>query len=976
MDNNREMISSSKYDVYSKLMYVASKYFDVQNEDYLKTGLFGYITEAMAMMMRDSSFQKTMLYNESFLNTAVMPKSIYNWAKMFGVSIPAARPAYADIQVTIPISSLSTGYVNMTQSELSKSKYARYGNDLQTLIGQDVIILDRENQFIAGEFKFTLEKSVFIYKSPSNQIITVKYCRDERPTTLFQEIGNYFIKTYITSDNYLSFVVRAYQYSLENLEKQISGSSFLETKIHKFYFNDQFVGAKLDYEKAGSVSPIELRFSNITTSVQNISTSNRFAYYNLLENNTLQISFSSASGDFIPTANSTLRLQIFTTKGSSGNITFTGDVIFRLQEESLKNIPILCNFFNESSIGGVDVPSLSRIKSTIINEISTRDVIVTETDLNNYFLILTSLLETVNDGKITFVKKRDDILRRVFSAYILLRDGLDIDGLPADSSYVSKVIPTNTVTADFNISSNMSKSFGTVIKRKANKSNEFEYVPTNALDGSEDYYVVPFYMRVNLDPFRKVKYIYNLTDDSTTLSYKDSSTASQSVYILPSTISLRRSIEGTNTSQYYIVTASFLTNQNLATSITSESGVFKLSFFRKNSDTPQGGASFEFRNGENMNIVSSASVEDQNRYTTTMEFAIDVATDGSEFDFSSESQSSDFGTFVRLSHNNTVISVPEDAKIELKFENITPSTTGGRINATFVSDRFLLFFRNLDEIMFSDIEMSTLGAKWYQVENKVTFSSAAPENPIIGDYWINSSINNSISQYDGSEWNVLKASATINTAQPSNLGVNINGDYYIYRETISGNNFYRLFQYDSKEYATSVRIKDIPVVHQSFFNNEANRKKFIKQLFIYIDTLRENLGKLETNTFFDLKFYNTYGDSQYYNTSRTDLELEMDIYVYEYSEELESSIRDYVRLLVDKSNDKKSLRISSLIKDVSTTFSKFVDHIEFKGLNGTFVQYLSEIETTAKNLFAPEYLNISEANLSKIAIKQLETIED
>jgi hypothetical protein len=75
---DKTLISSSQYDIYSKLLAIASKYTDINNEDFLRTGLFGYITESMAMIARDSSFHKTMLYNESFLNTAVMPKSVYN----------------------------------------------------------------------------------------------------------------------------------------------------------------------------------------------------------------------------------------------------------------------------------------------------------------------------------------------------------------------------------------------------------------------------------------------------------------------------------------------------------------------------------------------------------------------------------------------------------------------------------------------------------------------------------------------------------------------------------------------------------------------------------------------------------------------------------------------------------------------------------------------------------------------------------
>jgi len=961
--NDKELSSASKYDIYSKLMFLANKYFDVQNEDFLKVGLFGYVTESMAMIARDSSLHKTMLYNESFLNTAVMPKSVYNWAKMFNVSITAATPAYADIQITIPIDSL---IFNKGSSLPNASKYGTELSD--SVLGQkQMLILDRENPFIAGEFRFALERSILIYKdSASSEAITVKYAQTEAPTTLLQEIDNYFIKTFITSDNYLSFVVRAYQYEVRQIDKQISSSSFLETKIHKFFFTDQFVGAKLFYTKAGRRTPIELRFSNIETGAEN---STQFAYYNLTDTNTLQITFSSAAGDFIPSSNSTLSLELYTTKGAAGNITFVGDVIFRLREESLKNIPILCNFFNDISVGGIDSPSVNKIKSTIIREISTGGVIVTETDLNNYFLNLTSLLETVNDGQIVFIKKRDDILRRVFSAYILMRDGLDIDGNTAETNYTSKVIPTNTLTADFDITSNISRPFGTIIKRKAGTINEYEYVPSSALDGSDDYYVIPFYMRVNLDPFRKVKYIYNLTDDSTSLSYKTILGTSQNVFVLPSAISVKRTLEGTNTSQYYIVSASFVTNVDLGSTTTASNSEFRLSFFRKGNEiTPIGGQSMSFRKGSNLSISSFADEDDPNRYTTTLEFAINVNTDGSEFDFSSESANNDFGTFINLFHDGVSLSLPEDVKIKLDFVNVLND-----INLEFISDKFLLLFRNLDELMFSDISLNKLLPGWKTVTTLVSVASSAPDNAQLGDYWINSSTY-VLSRYNGTAWSLFSPSITLvpSNTQPETAAAD--GTFYFFTTNPSSPTTANtlLYQYDAKTYVTSVRIKDIPVVHQSFFNNEANQTKFIRQLFIYIDLLRENLGRLETNTFFDLKFFNTYGESQYYNTTRTNMDLELDVYVFEYTDELASAIKDYVRLLVDNSNERKALRISSLIKDLTSNFSRYIDRVEFKGLNGTFTQFIKETDTITKNLFAPEYFNISNENLGNIVVKQIE----
>ena len=95
------IITSSKKEIYGKLLDIAEKYTDIKDSDFLKTGLFGYITESMAMMMRDSSYHKSMVYNEVFLNTAIIPKSVYNWAKLFNIEVQKAIPAYAKINIII-----------------------------------------------------------------------------------------------------------------------------------------------------------------------------------------------------------------------------------------------------------------------------------------------------------------------------------------------------------------------------------------------------------------------------------------------------------------------------------------------------------------------------------------------------------------------------------------------------------------------------------------------------------------------------------------------------------------------------------------------------------------------------------------------------------------------------------------------------------------------------------------------------------
>jgi hypothetical protein len=877
MDNNNlERVSSSRFDIYSKLLTIANNYTNVFDTDFLRTGLFGYITEAMALIARDSSFQRTMLYNESFLNTAVMPKSVYNWAKMFNVSVISAVPAFADMIITISVDDVENPSYSRTYSSNTK-----YGGDITRLGTRKVLILDRDSPLIAGETQFRLEKSVAIYKSTDGSgAYIVKYIETEKATTEYFDPESYFIKSNITRTNgieYLTFKVRTYQYNITNIRKQINNSSFLNTKIHNFTFSDQFIGAKLKYRKGTIEENIELRFTNV--GVDNLEAL-KFAYYNLVDDNELQINFSSAESDFVPSVNSSLIIDIYTTKGASGNIVYSGDIIFRMKEESLRSLPLSVSMVNYQSSGGTDRPSLTKLKNNIISEISTRDVIVTESDLNNFFIVLTSLIETVNDGKITFIKRRDDILRRIFTSYILLRDGLDLNSETSKYGYLSGVIPTNTVNADFQISGNISKSPGTIIQRKSDVLEEYEYVPANALDGSDDYYIIPFYTRIILNPFKKVKYIYNMTNAESGLSYKAITSGSSDKYIIPSTVYVRRGLEGTTAGSRYNVMFQFVTNFDMASQVSPVNDEFVLSFFRSN-NALVAIDNLSFYKNQNLTITSTVNTEDETLYDTLMLFSIEVDSTNEEFDFSDENAASDFGTFINLFHNNKTIKLPEDVRMVLKFNNILSEN----LNIEFVSDETLPLFRNLDEIMFSDISINL----------------------------------------------------------------------------------------DAQNFITSINIKDIPVIHASFFTDEANYSKLIEQLFTYIELLKQNLGRLESNTFFNLKFFNTYGQSQFYNTLKTNIDLEMDIYVTELTDGLTNEIRDYVRLVVDNSNNNLSFKVSSLINSLSNNFP-VIDHIDFKGLNGTFNQYIDQISTLTQNqrkLYIPEYLNLQKSDLEKIRVIEL-----
>lgn len=869
------LIPATQSDIYSKLFYIAKKYVNT-DADFLRSGLFGYITESMAMIMRDSSIHKTILYNESFLNTAVMPKSIYNWAKMFNINITSATPSYADITITLSVNDFSS--YRKPASDFSSSKY---GAEVASLGNTNILIIDKGTPFIAGTYTFTLEHSILIQQRANGKGYTARYLLNEpNVTTAYQNLTTAILPVIFSSDGYgeeyISLQARVYQYRIETRTKIIASNSFIDRKIHEFEFSDQFVSAKIKYIKGSIEQDVHLFFSDI-----GVSYDGPYAFYNLTDQNKLQIKFADGLNTFKPAANSTLKVEIMTTKGADGNINYSGDVICRLSEESLRNLPLQVKFTSFTPSGGLNALNLSEIKQKIINEISTRDIIVTETDLNLYFETLTKLLETINSGKVRFIKKRDDILRRVFSAYILMRD------LNTTNSN-QYTVPTNTLDATSEIKSNTSIPIGAPIVATSEDKTKYEILLNDAdYSNITDYYICPFYMYISLNPIRRVKYIYNLANDSTSLVYKSIDSSVGNLVLIPSSVSVKRGFNGNQAANSYVFTFTLTTDFDISTLKSLQSGSINLYFNSKQGSTTISSPTLNYPITSHSIIMESDELDESTGVrTSTIQIEIPVATDGAEFTFEEDNTSStNFGSYITLMPTGTsgtslTYMLPEQVIPVLEFKNLTMDSQ--TISMSFQADSPLTLFQNLDGIMSSDIA--------------VNYSESTDDE----------SVNKPIS---------------------------------------------------------SITIKDIPLVHSSYITSQSNLEGLISQLFVYINMLKENVEKLETSTFFDLKFYNTHGISQYYNTTTPQLKLELMIRLKQNIsvEENAEAIRNYIISLVDISNNDSMLKVSHIITATLNKFLNIIEEIEFMGLNGTFTQYVKKISrsNSDKLTYAPEYFNIS-----------------
>ena len=876
--------SYSKKEIHSKLLDIAAKYTNPESEDYLKSSLFGYLTESMSMMIRDSSLHKAMLYRESFLNTAVMPKSIYNWAKMFNINISKATPAYADIEIIIDSSDLASLISKKTLSSYSKD----YGITDKTFLNKNVFILDRDNPIIVNEYTFTLERSIMVYNSNSDstdesQSYTAQYITTEPVTTSFQSIKTPVLSIFPRGNSYV-IQARAYQYKTVTFTKHIPNNSILNTKTHVYNFDGQFAGVAVSYVRGSdSEKNIEVRYSNINNNETGV-----FCYYNLNNDSELQITFSNNEDAFLPKSNDVLITKIYITEGSGVPSYFNDYVNYVMSDDDFKQHPITVRFNPTDIIGGKDMPTVDKIRDTIINEISSRNVIITESDLNNYFSILTALLESINSGKVTFVKKRDDVMRRLFSAYVLLRDGLDDNGEIAESNFVSRCVPTNTIDIDFPVSRNVSRPFGTIARRKTDDINSYVYAPTT--EGLDDYYVIPFYMYISLSPIKKIKYIYNLADNETTSSFTKIGLSNNNAgyYMLPNNIHLKRDMCGRQADDKYTVDFKFTTNFDMAMYCKNIDSNGYLVMMKDNNTIGR----VDLTATNNSIKTSKQESATGKLFDTTISVTVDVAP--TEFDFSNGSTQ-----YIQLmSNDSTKISIPEEVVFGLVVDKLNVNGIG--VGFEVRGDEKQSLFQNLDSMLFSDIILN--------VDNE-----AESEQVVKTDNGYSTEFNKVI---------------------------------------------------------RSITVKDVPVVHGSYFDNDAASKKdkFINQLFTYIRVLKENIDKLETNTFFDIKFYNTYGAAQIYDSLKTNIDLEMDVYLangYKNDENIKTNIKSYIRRIVDESNKTGAIRCSSIVSLTDSNFNEYIDHIDFKGLNNSFNQYIGKLDVD-ESKHVLEWLNISPKSLDTL----------
>lgn len=417
---------SSSYDILEQwLENIAPKYFEVEDTSLLKSSLFGYINEIMANSVEDVAHSVALQYNEIFPNKAVLPTTIYNYAALAKYENFMATPARIKFALVLSkddIVNLSVASDDSGETrQLTINKFSKLTiDDTYTyILPYDIIIVIQRSK-VSGIYDWILSPRYDLTINNPQFELSSPYINNE--------LVNIDDTTYIMLPLYgLQLVMTEYTFSVysQNLVENIMFT--VEYEGHLCYF-DVFYVAPNSSEK--------IQITTYYVSSTDTDEKEYYCYYRYSGTDKIEISFSTTSRAFRPAYNSQVIVDVYTTEGADGNFTYTGTnygFSFNTQLEYGTNtfdatqMRYYCQLADGISYNGADELDLTELRTNISNEFSNRKNIISENDLQEYF---DTIYET---SQIKFFKLRNDIIDRIYNAFVLLKsDELGI-------------IPTNTV---------------------------------------------------------------------------------------------------------------------------------------------------------------------------------------------------------------------------------------------------------------------------------------------------------------------------------------------------------------------------------------------------------------------------------------------------------------------------------------------------------------------------------------------------
>ena len=394
---------------------IGPNYFDFSDTDIYNSGIFGYANEVMANTAEDAFNAINVARKEFYPVTAQYTSSLYKMATLQGIDIPMVTPAHCKAALIIPQDQV------IDNSTVENGVYT--------------CVIDSCLRIFADNLQFMLDYPIkIISKYIDHWTHIVHYDVSTQNSLAHDTTDRYLSNKVIQEDgtNYLIIFIDAIrQVEMEQVSQVIIRDSAIQTTTMDIDFDGNLANFEVFYAANSGANEIQLKKVMINGNVPNVP----FVFYEYVNENRIRLTFKYNSV-WIPAYNSEIICKIYTSSGSKGNFSsFDGDLVCSSDSEDYpyNSTMTILGKVNGSSYGGMDKPTLQRLRNKVIQAYSTNSTITTSSDLQIKF---DEVSDSLSNVRVLFRKKRDDPFIRLFGAYSILK------------TEANDIIPTTTLSME------------------------------------------------------------------------------------------------------------------------------------------------------------------------------------------------------------------------------------------------------------------------------------------------------------------------------------------------------------------------------------------------------------------------------------------------------------------------------------------------------------------------------------------------
>ena len=487
---NDTLLNANIYDIHQYIENIKKRYVD-EDEITLSMGIFGYLGDVNSNALQNAVTMAAEYSNEAIPIKAKFEKNVISHALMLGINKIFAEPA------------------------TMQAMFVFYEDELVLNTISDTFRFDRDIKIMVGDYEFHLPYDLIIKRIelPTGEYIYTGMYDTIQSNPIITRNSNdvdpYLkptVRSKIDGRNVVMLLVDLRQYEYMTYHKTIITNNPLESKMLQFEFDNQLAGFDVDVKEYDQPTR---KLKPVYNGLNTDGVSN-FCNYTYIDSSTIRVMFDNTS--YLPTANTEVTVNLYTSQGANGNISYKDSIYFRVKSDKMNydRLNLLVIPTSDSQYG-IDKKSIADLKRLIPKEALARGSVTNSTDINNYFNTIDD-----DDNKLFFFKKMDNPLARLYYAFVLM-----------DS--LTNIIPTNTIPIeairrDFdNISdSNYILTAGNIIKYDGTTNASITYQASedelNAARKNEFLYMNPFMCIVNKKPLY-VSYYMNIMDVNKLLEF-------------------------------------------------------------------------------------------------------------------------------------------------------------------------------------------------------------------------------------------------------------------------------------------------------------------------------------------------------------------------------------------------------------------------------------------------------------------------